>query len=408
MSKNITGTGKRIETSTMGICFLATNIDASTGGVQRISLNLLQEFNKRGHKTFVCSRNYFKRQRDESVNQTLIHRSPTFKHFSAILNSVFYLLDGLYWLIRHRKQYDVIHCQQIFAPAMLGLLARTILRKPVLVGVHSAGSWGEINELKNSPLRAIRLWQLGSADCWVVLNHEMREELKGLGIAEEKIKLIPNATTIPNEAAYLPGVKQTYRAKLNLPYQHLAIFTGRLSAEKGLDILINAWSKISEQHPQAHLLILGQGGGFPDVESEIKALCHQLNLNETVHFLGFKSNPIDYLLASDIFVLPTRTEGMSVSIIEAMASGIAIVTTNIPPNLYLCHNNVNSLLVNPDDAESLAESVNRIFRNTMLQEQFGRAAREKACRDFSVEVVADRYLTLYAELVEATEVGAGQ
>ncbi len=403
MAKNRGRIDEKRKSDTIGICFLITDFDAETGGVQTISKNLLSELNKHGNQTFVCCRDYYNRQRNEHINGTLIHRSPTFKYFSTVLNSLSYLIDGLFWLIKNRDKYDVIHCQQIFAPAMLGLLAKKFLRKPVLTAVHSSGNRGEINDLKKSSSQGLRVQQFQKVDFWTVLSKEMKEEVESLGIPSEKIKLVPNAASIPKEAVYQNSVKQSYRTKLDLPYEQIVIFTGRLSAEKGLDTLISAWKEISEANPNAHLLILGKGGGFPDVESEIKELTNELNLNNTVHFLGFKSNPMDYLLASDVFVLPSLTEGMSVAVIEAMAAGLAMVVTDIPANQYLCQHNINSLHIKTKNADELTASVNSILANQELKERLGKAARERAERDLSIETMTDRYLTIYSELIKSSK-----
>jgi glycosyltransferase involved in cell wall biosynthesis len=400
LNKNVETMQGEIQTNKFGVCMLVTDLDSPTGGVQSISFCLLNELDKRGYKTLVCCRNYFNLQRNERRNGTLLHRTPTFNRFFVVFNSLSYLLDGLIWLIRHRDDYDIIHCQQIYAPAMLGLLAQTILRKPVVVAAHRSGELGEVNGLRKTPFRKLRVRQFHKANFWTVLSKEMQEEVESLGIPSKKIQLVPNATFIPKDAAYLSGIKNAYRAKLNLPYEQIVIFTGRLSAEKGLDVLVKAWEKIHKQNPLAHLLILGKGGGFPDIESEIKSLTNELKLNETIHFLGFKSNPTEYLLASDVFVLPSLTEGMSVALIEAMAAGLAIVTTDIPANEYLCQDNINSLLISIEDGDKLAEAVNNILRDPKLQERLGRAARERACQDLSVEVMADRYLNLYSKLIK--------
>lgn len=400
MNKTTANNNQTAETSKRSVCLIVTDFDSVNGGVQNISRNLLNEFNRRGVKTFVCCRNYHNRPRKESINETIVYRSPTFQVFSAVLNSLSFLTNSLWLLWRNRKEFEVIHCQQIFAPAMIGALAKIFLRKPFIVGVHSTGSWGEINQLKTSPLRFLRLGLLKKADFIAVLNQDMQDELENIGVENQRIRFIPNGTRIPDEAAFSLDVRKNYRAKLKLPYKKIAVFTGRLSAEKGLDVLIKAWRKIYAENPQAHLLIIGKGGGVPDVEAETKQMCRELNLEETVHFLGFQPNPFDYLLASDVFVLPTQTEGMSVSIIEAMAAGTAIVTTNIPPNLFLCENNENALLVNSDDDTAFAGCVGKIFESPELSEQLGRSAREKAIKDLSIEVMGDRYLALYSEIIQ--------
>lgn len=383
----------------LGVCLLATDVDTPTGGIQSISFNLLNELNRRGNKTFVCTRNYQRtKKREEVRNGTLIHRAPTFSRFFAAFNAVSYLIDGLLFLIRHRKDYDVIHCQQMFAPAMLGLLARSILGKPVLIGVHRTGETGEVNDIRKIMFSGLRLRQLKQADGWAVLSEEMREELESLDIPPEKINFVPNAVVLSETIGYEAGVKENYRAKLDLPYQKIAVFTGRLSAEKGLDTLLKAWAKVHEHFPQAHLLILGKGEIFYNIEDELRSLRESLKLAEVIHFLGFKPNPLDYLLAANVFVLPSRSEGMSCSLIEAMSTGTAIVASDIRGNHALCETEVNSLTFPLDDADALAQALVRILDDPDFEEKLGRAARQKAERDLTVEVMTDRYLKLYAAL----------
>jgi glycosyltransferase involved in cell wall biosynthesis len=234
----------------------------------------------------------------------------------------------------------------------------------------------------------------------------MKEELQSLKIPPEKIQFIPNGVSLPTEVNFAVGVKELYRAKLNLPYKQIVVFTGRLSAEKGLDTLVRAWVKVHRQHPEAHLLILGEGIGkqvnfkaeFGNIENELRSLLASLNLDNVVHLLGFKPNPTDYLLAANLFVLPSRSEAMSVSLIEAMASGTAVIASDIRGNHALCENEVNSLLFPLEDETALAQVIVRVLSNSEVEEKLGRAARKKAESDLTVEVMTDRYLNLYSSL----------
>ena len=384
----------------LSVCMLVTDIDAATGGLQKTSLHLLRELARRGSKTFICARNYHARARNEVRDGIVIHRAPVVSRSLSALNSLVYLVDTLIWLTLNRKRYDLIHCQQMFGPAMVGLLAKRLLRKPVSVGLHMSGKeLGEVAQVQRMPLAKLRLRQLRSVDRWVALSSAMKSEIHTLGVSPEQVVIIPNGAVVPAETAFDDVTRQRYRTALCLTYQKIAVFSGRLSWEKGLDTLLYAWKRVNEHHPDAHLLILGEGGLSRNVESELRALHRQLGLEEVVHFLGHVSNVGDFLLASDLYVLPTRSEGLSCALIEAMAAGTAIVTTNIPANLDLIEDGVSGSLVRPGDAEGLADAITQTFDIPQQAKRFGRAAREKAERDLSVEAMAVQYSRLFSSLI---------
>jgi hypothetical protein len=96
----------------LAVCMLITNMDSATGGIQIQSRRLLQNLDQRGVRTYVCARNHYHKARKEVLNGTFIQRSPVISGTFPALNSILYLVDALSWLIRNRKRYDVIHCQQ--------------------------------------------------------------------------------------------------------------------------------------------------------------------------------------------------------------------------------------------------------------------------------------------------------
>lgn len=384
----------------VSLCMLVTDVDAPTGGLQKTSRHLLRELNRRGHRTYICARNYHGLPRHEVQEGTLIHRSPVLSRSLAALNSLIYLIDTLWWLIRHRNQYDVIHCQQMFGATMVGLLAKKMLRKPVTVGLHMSGNeLGEVANLHRMPLANFRLRQLRDVDRWVALSREMESEIRTLGVAPEHVVVIPNGVVLPAETASTKGVRERYRAALGLEqYPQVAVFTGRLSWEKGLDTLLEAWKLLRVRHPQIHLLLLGEGVPFRNIEPELRALHQRLGLEDVVHFLGHVSNVGEYLLASDIFILPTRSEGLSVALIEAMAAGTTIVTTDIPANRDIIEDEVTGLLFQPNDIEGLASALARALDEPQLVARLRRNARQRAERDLSVAAMTSRYLEAFSEV----------
>jgi glycosyltransferase involved in cell wall biosynthesis len=378
---------------------LVTNIDAASGGVQKNSRLLLRELNLLQIKTFVCVRNYYDLPTTETIDNTVYHRSPVFGSSMAV-NGVLYLLDTLKWLVWNRRHFDVIHCQQMFGPAMAAAIATMFIRRPFVVRVTSVGDLGEVKAIKSMRFSSIRMRLIRRVSKWIALSAEMKIEIESLGIPSDRVTIIHNATEIPVESGTEQETRSKYRRKLGLTGTHTAVFTGRLSEEKCLDVLISAWPAVISSFPEAKLFLLGEGGDFRNVEGKLRARVETLGLSASIAFLGHVDNANEYLLASDAFVLPSRTEGMSNSLVEAFACGAAIVATDIGANREICIDGENALLFPVGDEVKLAEAVINLFRNPLLAATLGRAARAFAEEDLSIEKMVSSYIEVYREVLD--------
>jgi glycosyltransferase involved in cell wall biosynthesis len=281
---------------------------------------------------------------------------------------------------------------------MAALLVKSLLGKPVVVRVTSTGTLGEVADLRRMRGSRIRLRQLRAVDRWIALTRLMHDEISSLGIASEKIAIIPNSAEAPPVTCYDTAARHLARERLGLGQQEwLAVFSGRLSSEKGLDTLLDAWQQVQARAPHARLILLGSGGAFRSVETELHEQRRRLGLETSVDLRGHVDNVGEFLLACDAFVLPTRTEGMSNSLVEAMAAGAAIVTTDIPAHRGVVRNGEDALLVLPDDPRALAVAITRLFLDRQLARALGSAARERAIRDLGPERMTSAYLAVYAE-----------
>lgn len=383
----------------LSVCMLITDFDGG-GGIKRQSELLIGRLREQGVDVVrVLSRNYAGLPRHDERRGVWIRRSPTFGRARRALNAISYLVDGLAWLVRNRRQYDVIHCQEMFGSAMLALCARALLRKPVLVRVTITGEPGEVRNIQRMPFARLRIRQLRGVDRWIALTTEMKREICSLDIPPERVSIVPNGSDLPERPAYAPGVRAGARARLGLEHPQTAVFTGRLSRQKGLDTLLRAWKALHLRFPDAHLLLVGGGGDYLNVEAELRALSDELDLGRVVHFVGHVAEVRDYLLAADLFVLPTRAEGMSNSLVEAMGAGLPIVATDIPANHDILSDEENALLARVDDHEGLAAAMTRILEGPELAARLGEAARARAERDLSADTMTSRYLDVYRALL---------
>jgi glycosyltransferase involved in cell wall biosynthesis len=167
------------------------------------------------------------------------------------------------------------------------------------------------------------------------------------------------------------------------------LFTGRLSREKGLAGLLQAWKLVLEAVPGARLSLAGVGGAYRSVERELRStVAEDPALAASVSFLGWVAETDPLLRAHDVFVLPSHTEGLSNALLEGIAQGRVVVASNIAPNMYVLGDDF-PLLYEVGDAAALARALIDALTNDALRQEARARALQNAAR-FSLETVLDR------------------
>ncbi|MEQ8384569.1 MAG: glycosyltransferase family 4 protein [Coleofasciculus sp. A1-SPW-01] len=182
----------------------------------------------------------------------------------------------------------------------------------------------------------------------------------------------------------------------NQPGKRL-LYVGRLSAAKGLPILLESLAMLKSSHPEIILTVVGDG----EDRAELEQMTARLELNDHVKFVGYKSQAEvrEYMQETDVFVLPSFAEGVPVSLMEAMAAGVPVVTTQIAGVSELVENGVSGYLIPPGDATTLAERIKTLLTEPQLRTQFGIAGREKVEKEFNLNhEVARLYQVMTAAL----------
>lgn len=148
---------------------------------------------------------------------------------------------------------------------------------------------------------------------------------------------------------------------------------GRLSREKGFDVLIRAFARVASRHPAWSLVILGEG----ERRSELESLARELGVTDRVRLPGRVSEPAPYLAAAGVFVLPSRYEGFPNALLEAMAAGLAAIATDCPSGpRHIVRHGEDGLLVPPEDEGALAETLNQMLASPQLRTRLGTRAQE--------------------------------
>ena len=168
----------------------------------------------------------------------------------------------------------------------------------------------------------------------------------------------------------------------------------RLTKQKGHSVLLNAFSELLSDWPNAQLLIAGDGEELPTLE----LLSNKLNLTEHVQFLGPIRNVREFLSVLDVFAHPSIFEGLGIAVIEAMSMGLAIVATKVDGLAELITDGVEGSLVEPNNPIALSKAMKRILSDPALRKNMGQRARKKAVGKFSVKTMIQKYEELYLDL----------
>lgn len=297
-----------------------------------------------------------------------------------------------------RLEPDVVHAHEMFSPATTAVAAKRFLNLPYAVTAHRSGPLGDVERMQNRPfgkrrLRAIRQ----TAAAFFVISREIDGELGGLGIEERRRHYVPNGVDTTRFAPVDAERQAALRAELGLPAAGtITMFAGRLAAEKRVNHLVGVWPQIRAAHPDATLLILGSG----DEEAALKAAA-----GEGVIFGGGVHNVTPYLQAADAFVLPSIAEGFSVAMLEAMATGKAVVLTDVGGARDAIDDGENGWLVPPDEPAALQAALLDVLADAGERRRRGAAARERVVSEFSLPVIARTLRGLYEDLARSGPYG---
>jgi glycosyltransferase involved in cell wall biosynthesis len=215
------------------------------------------------------------------------------------------------------------------------------------------------------------------------------ELLKTIGPIEDKITVICNGVDVKRYQRAVDRV--AIRRKLGLPEQaHLIAVVGTLKRQKGHSYLIEAASSLVSEYLELHILFIGDG----DLSEELQAQTRAAGLDQHIHFLGSRYDVPDLLAASDYFVLPSLWEGLPMALIEAMASGLPIVATDVSGTRQVLTHGETGFVVPPGDAQRLKEAIHYLLSDPPQARALG-AAAQRRIEDFSAQKQAQEHIALY-------------
>lgn len=347
----------------------------------------LEWFKKNGYEVHVAARNDYENKEEctipfcDMLFDLPFERSPMKKNNLYVYKELKNIIDN--------NEYEIIHCHTPMGGA-LGRLAACNARKKGTKVIYTAHGF---HFFKGAPLinwlafYPVERWLARYTDVLITINKEDYEIAKkfkvnrieyvpGVGIDTDKFKNIEVNRTEKRESL---GVNED---------DFMIISVGELNKNKNHQVIIRAISRLKNQ--EIKYVLCGQG----PLENELRELAKELDVENQVKFLGFRRDVAELMNIADLFAFPSYREGLSLSLMEAMASGLPVLCSNIRGNTDLIEDGKGGFLVESTDIESIAKYISEMISDSGLRNECGRFNVNRI-KNYSINNVLSKMKEIY-------------
>lgn len=358
-----------------------------TGGAEIQAMRLIEMWLEQDHEIVCLGRRMGRRSVSIAGRNIKTHRIYTTSLFGRAGRAASYALSLTWLLLRLRNRIDVIYTRFLGEGATIAALLKRLglLKVPLIATPANTGGHGDAHFLKTVPFSPaiIRLLD-DQCDAINLIAGGLAPELKAIGFSGKNFTDIPNGIRI-----------QPINRRHSEPVTRF-IAIGRLTAQKGYDILLCALAQIRTHLQPNQVVIIGDG---PDM-SHLKSMANSLGLSSYIYWAGELNQQAIHneLQRAQVYLLPSRYEGMSNAALEAMESGLSVILTScggldryITPDM--------GWIVQPEDVQALADAILSAMRehhDTLLSR--GERCREMVKNFFDIETTSRHYISLFKTL----------
>jgi glycogen synthase len=361
------------------------------GGAGNASAQIADQFEKIGHKVAVVTSRFGQLPHREQRQNLIIYRIPSIRHRqdrSNPLEQIIFVLSASFWalsLIPHFRPNATLAFFGVPSGAVAWLI-RLVYKVPYVISLRGGDVPGfrpydfhYYHKLIAPFLRLI--WKNASA---VIANSNGLRQLAQKFDSHFEMPVIPNGVDL-----------ELYKAAERDWSSPRLLSVGRIVHQKGLDLAMHALGALKGLDWEWRI-----AGDGPQMEA-LQSLAQELGINDRVFFLGWQSRQqiLESYQQANLFLFPSRHEGMPNAILEAMASGLPVIATCIAGNEELVAEGETGYLVPTEDIEALQAALKKILSDPALREQMGAASRRRVEENYSWESTARQY-ALYLEKVK--------
>ena len=296
-----------------------------------------------------------------------------------------------------RKLYHLLQTERVtilrvhkYHSAFYGVLAGRMARVAAIIPSY------HLPQAARKPKRRLMIRFLSHlSDKVVAVSFAVKENLTGMGIPESKIRVIHNGVDLREFQDLTP--REVARGELGIPSGKWVIGgIGRMKPQKGYGYLLRALPSLEKGGLSDYwVLLVGDGKARSKLEQEAR----EMGCEEKVRFLGMRRDIPHLLRAMDLFAFPSLWEGFGTSLVEAMAAGIPVVASDLPCVREIIPDERYGFLVPAKDAEALAASILKVWKDGPGWVSRTRAAKDRAFESFSLTKVVKSYQDLFCEIL---------
>ncbi|MBW4445690.1 MAG: glycosyltransferase family 4 protein [Spirirestis rafaelensis WJT71-NPBG6] len=376
----------------MKLCIITHKVKKGDGQ-GRVNYEIAKEVVRRGHHlTLLATEVAEELHQSSKVNWISI----SVKNFpTEFIRNFIFANKSAGWLRNNRSAVDLVKVNGAITTAASDVNAvhfvhSSWLRSPVHISRIRRDLYGFYQWLYTALNARWEKQAFQKAKVVVAVSQKVAQELVDIGVPRSHIRVIVNGVDLQE---FSPGVAD--RQKLGLPENvTLALFAGDIrTPRKNLDTVLHGLVKV----PDLHLAVVGgiEGSPFPQ-------LAASLGLNERVHFLGYRRDIPQIMRAADIFVFPSRYEACTLVLLEALASGLPVITATATGGAELVTPECGVVLADSDDTNALASALLSLVSDRAIRQQMGKAARSIA-EQHGWTTMAQTYVNLFEELSKNEE-----
>ncbi len=321
--------------------------------------------------------------------------------WGAALASPLYLQGASRALRRavRRLNPDIVHAHWAVPNGLAAGFTR--LEVPFGIGLHGS----DVFMAEKTPIRPLMAKALGRSSFLTGCSPELVNRICDIGFDKARSTVIPYGVDI--EKFYPDSDRRlVWRDRLQIPQDANVVLTvGRMVTKKGFHVLIPALERVLRESPETHVIFGGQGDRLQEFEAEAAAM------SDRIHFPGviLRDTLPDLYRTADLFVLPAvhdskgNVDGLPNVILEAMATGVPIIASEISGIPLAVCDGTEGLLVPENDQEPLEEALLALLGDSALRQRMGQASRHKAETDLTWACVSSRYRSSYVEALERSK-----
>ncbi len=295
---------------------------------------------------------------------------------------------------------DILICHG-YKAGMVGWFAARKAKIPVIA--VSRGWTAESRRVRM--YERLDRWMLRRMDRVVCVSRAQADKVIHAGVRPERIAVIHNAIHTERFVEVDPGGRSRlleYFAPAERPAIHQVVgAAGRLSPEKGFDVLIDAATEVLSRNPEVGFVVFGDGVLRDSLQSRID----RLDIKNRFLLAGFSDQLDDLMPHFSLFVQSSHTEGLPNVLLEALSAGVPVIATEVGGTREILGDNLAGRLVKPGDARALARQIENAINDPHAKIQFSKLGRQIVSREFSFEAQASGYRDLFAEIPFGSEGG---